>query len=143
VDWDGRADGEGVLLMPSPYNEGSYRELEARLTDLREQHRQLWWHVNQRYRFGESRVILATVIRRKGGAQFSLPPRTELVAGGPSVGSRLAVCRVYQWSERVRPDLVVEGVDVLTRSMHDGRADRIWLPSTVYDRVMGKQLVAA
>lgn len=141
--WDGRADGEGVLLMPSMWREGSYAELEARLIDLRSEQRPLWWHVCHRYRFGETRVIMASVIRRRAGATFALPPRTELVAGGPSVGSKHALCRVYQWSDRVRPEVVVEGIDTLTASMYAGRFERIWLPAVVYDRMMGRLLKVA
>jgi hypothetical protein len=133
----------GIELMSSMWNEGSYQELEDRLTELREQQRQLWWHVCYRYRFGETRMMLALVNRKRGGDTFHLPKRTELVAGGPSVGSRHALCRVYQWSEQVRPELVTEGVDVLTASMYDGREDRIWLPAVVYDRLMGRLLKVA
>jgi hypothetical protein len=143
VDWDGRADGNGVLLMPSMWNEGSYPELVRCLIDLREHQRPLWWHVCHRYRFGETRMIMALVNRKRGGDTFHLPKRTELVAGGPSVGSKHALCRVYQWSERVSPELVTEGIDVLTASMYDGREDRIWLPAAVYDRLMGRLLKVA
>ena len=140
--WDGRADGNGVLLMPSMWNEGSYAELERRLAVMREQQRPLWWHVNHRYRFGTSRLIMAMVIRTRTGASLHLPPRTELIAGGPSVGSKVAWCRVYQWSARVQPEVVSEGVDVLTRSMYNGRAERIWLPALVLDRVLGRLVTA-
>jgi hypothetical protein len=142
IEWDGRADGEGALLMPRIWRD-FYMELEARLIDLREQHRHLWWHVSYRYRFGETRVILVDVIRRQRNALLRLPPRTELVAGGPSVGSKHALCRVYQWSAEVRPEVVTEGIDVLTASMYGGRGDRIYLPPAVYDRLMGRRLKVA
>ena len=150
MDRTGRADGNGVLLMPSMWNEGSYAELEARLIDLQEYERSLWWHVCHRYRFGTTRIILAPVIRRIRYGQreptVSLPKRCELVAGVPvhevQAGSRLARCRICEWSEQVRPELVAEGVDVLTTTMYDGRHDRIWLPAAVYDRLTAKAIAA-
>ena len=110
VDRTGRADGNGVLLMPSMWNEGSYAELEARLIDLRYE-RSLWWHVCHRYRFGTTRIILAPVIRRIRYGQreptVSLPKRCELVAGVPvhevQAGSRLARCRICSGQSRCAP----------------------------------------
>jgi hypothetical protein len=130
--------GEGVTLMPSQYHEGSYSELERRLRELRESsRRRLWWHSSQRYRWGVERVIVAPVVRRKAGPEFRLPPFCELIAGGPAVGSKKAIARVYSWREDVDEDAAAEGITALAELMYDGEYDRIVLPMLVLRRVLG------
>lgn len=165
--WDSRSSGGGALLMPTMWHEGSYVELDRcldllrnggpdQLLDpatgspewepggfpveiLRSPQPRLWFHVCSRYRWGVERTILATVNPMKGPGKppYLLPPHTELIAGGQNVGERQAVVRVYRWSEHVRPDLAAAGLDALVTLMHGGRSHEIWLPDSVYRRVMG------
>ena len=142
--WDGRGGDDPIhlILMPRDWVE-YYQELEHRLVELRENQHPLWWHVSYRYRFGESRVLVLPITRGRKGARFLLPPRTELVAGGPAVGTKHAIARVYQWPEAVDPDTVTEGVETLTAMMYNGRPDLINLPPDLYRRVLADKLVAA
>lgn len=152
VSYGAGSTGQGVRLMPSMWHEGSYAELELRLIDLRESSRRpLWWHVSARYRWGVERTIVLPVIRRRAGAEFSIPRGSnfEVVAGGPSVGTKAAVARIYRWDEGVDDTKAAEGVSVLTGSMYEGRKDRICLPLPVLQRRMGlpiapeRELIAA
>lgn len=130
--------GNGVILMPSMWHEGSYAELEQRLKQMREgKQRPLWWHLSHRYRWGVERTILCPVVRRRLGPEFVLPRFTELVAGGPAVGSKHAIARVYSWSEKVDDATVGKGVRVLTDLMFDGDWTRIELPKVVLQRLLG------
>jgi hypothetical protein len=132
--------GNGLRLMPSMWHDGSYAELELRLRQLREsRRRQLWWHTSYRYRFGEELTIVAPVVRLKTGPEFRLPPFTELIAGGPAVGSKAAWCRVYRWRPDINLGLVAQGVSTLTGLMYDGNTERIVLPDDVYRRTLGLQ----
>lgn len=138
VSYGVSSTGSGVILMPSQYHEGSYQELERRLVELREsERRRLWHHASLRYRWGVERTIVAPVIRRKKGPEYRLPQFCELIAGGPAVGSRQAVARVYRWSEDVDEQAAAEGITALTELMFDGEYDRIVLPMIVLRRVLG------
>lgn len=133
--------GQGVILMPSQWHEGSYAELEARLIELRESPRRpLWWHACQRHRWGVERTIVAPVVRRISGPDFTLPPYCELIAGGPAIGARVAMARVYRWTELVDEAKAAQGVRALVRLMYDGRKERICLPKLVLDRKLGKSI---
>lgn len=130
--------GNGVRLMPSMWHEGSYSELEGALLTLRESvRRPLWWHACQRFRWGTEHLVILPVIRRKAGPDFRLPPFTELIAGGPAVGSRFALCRVYRWRDDVDATKAADGVAALTRLMFKGRTDRIMLPQLILRRRLG------
>jgi hypothetical protein len=166
VDYDPRAPGEGgPAVMPTIWNEGSYAELERCLllmreggedllldptsglgsfgrggfavTVMRSPERQLWWHLSSRYRWGEHRVLLVRVQRRRQGAHFLMPACSELVAGGPSAGSKKALVRAYCWSEHVDQGLADEGVRYLTTLMHHGRKEKIRLPDVLLRRWLG------
>lgn len=133
--------GQGVTLLPSMWHEGSYAELEARLIELRESSRRpLWWHASQRHRWGVERTIVAPVRRRVPTVVFSLPPYCEVVYGGPSIGSKAAVVRVYRWSPDVDEGKAAEGIRALVRLMHGGRRFQITLPKIVLRRKLGLDL---
>jgi hypothetical protein len=119
---------------------GSYAELERRLIELRESSRRpLWWHACHRHRWGVERTIVAS-IRRRTPVSFSLPPFCELVYGGPSIGSKAAIVRVYRWSPDVDEGKAAEGIRALVRLMHDGRRSQITLPKIVLRRRLGLDL---
>lgn len=133
--------GNGVIHMPSMWHEGSYAELERRLLEMREGiQRPYWWHISQRYRWGVEVTVIVPVVRRRMGAEYLLPHHCELVAGGPSVGEKKAMARVYRWSEDVDDGVVTTGVRTLTALMYDGRDDRIQLPRLVLARKLGLPL---
>jgi len=123
----------GPTLMASDWALYSYPELERCLHDLRDSSRRpLWWHVSHRYLRGEERTIICAVSRRRHHPDvFNLPPFTELVAGGPAIGSRHAQVRVYQWTERVDQGKVRQGIRLLSRTMYGGRQEKIKLPPFV------------
>ena len=130
--------GNGVQLMPSMWHGGSYSELERCLLNMRESsQRPLWWHASQRYRWGVERTIIAPVVRRITGPDFRLPPYCELIAGGPAVGAKHAIARIYRWSDAVDEKKAAEGVRVLSESMYDGERWRIVLPLIVLSRRLG------
>jgi hypothetical protein len=139
VEWDDRADGGGALLMPRVWRD-HYMELERSLIELREWHRRHWWHVTHRYLFGTVRLLIVPVGPKR---TIYLPLRTELVAGGPAVGSKLARVRVYQWDARVDDGTAKRGVELLTSMMYDGERDRINLPPDLHARAVADKLVAA
>jgi hypothetical protein len=82
-------------------------------------------------------VMILPVIRCKAGPDFRLPPFTELIAGGPAVGSRFAMARVYRWRDDVDPAKAADGVAALTALMFGGRSDRIQLPQLILRRRLG------
>jgi hypothetical protein len=132
--------GQGVRLMPSMWHEGSYSELERSLLALRESARRpLWWHACQRFRWGTEHVVVLPVKRNRLGAEFLLPRdcNFEVIAGGPAVGSKHAVARIYRWTEAVDVGKAIEGVAALTALMFGGRSDRIQLPQLILRRRLG------
>jgi hypothetical protein len=130
--------GQGVRLMSSLWWEGSYAELERAMRDLRESSRRpLWWHACQRYRWGTEHLVILPVIRRRSGAEFRLPPFCELIAGGPAIGAKHALCRIYRWREDVDAAKAQDGVAALTALMFRGRSDRIVLPKLILRRRLG------
>jgi len=165
VTYDSRNRGGGASMMPTLYNEGSYRELEDCLALMRDggEHvlvdpssgrrtfgptgfevqvmrpaqRRFWWHVCTRHRWGDQRVLLVTVERNRLGPRFLMPGYSELIAGGPVSGSNKARVRAYCWSEFVDEALVEEGIRELVRLMHGGRHDRITLPRLLLRRKLG------
>ena len=105
---------------------------------LRESNRRpLWWHACQRYRWGAEVVMILPVVRRITGPDFRLPPFCELIAGGPAVGSRFAMARVYRWRDDVDQAKATDGVHALTALMFRGHTDRITLPLAVLRRKLG------
>lgn len=137
VSYSVESTGNGLTLMPSDWHEGSYEELERRLVEQREAHRELWRHVGYRYRWGDERLIVCPVVRRMRGSEFVLPGNCELIAGGPSVGNRVALARVYRWADFVDDGKVVKGVTMLTESMFAGEHWRIMLPLSLLRRELG------
>lgn len=129
--------------MPSMYSTGSYAELERALAEMREGHRQLWWHVNQRYRFGQRRLMMAPLRKTRTGLQFMLPPRTERISSSLFPVGKTSLIYVYQWSDQVRPDLVKQGVTALTQTMYSGDTQRIVLPVLLLKQRLGLAVEAA
>lgn len=134
--------------MPGMYAEGSYAELELRLAELRESRlRPLWWNACARYRWGILRTIVCPVVRRITGPDFRLPRdhdgvlRCELVAGGPAVGAKAALARIYQWSDDVDEQRAADGITVLATLMYEGRKHNIVLPQDVLNRALGRPVV--
>ena len=148
--WNSNAGDGGVLLMPSDYHEGSYRELEDWLVLMRRSHPSAVWHLLERYRRGQhqtlelqlrSRAKKAGLVgpwdARLGHDLYVLPPHTEVEAGQAVSGKRTARVRVYRWDARVDMGKVRAGVEFLARSMHGGRRSRIVLPDALYRRLVG------
>ena len=131
--WDGRADGSGVLLMPSDFRRGSYAELERQLAEMRDNgHRREWWHTTRRYRDGMRLSLDVPVRRTQKGAIPILPRNCELVGGAVFSGARRARVLVRRWPDKVNLDLADAGVRLLVETMYDGRRDRIVLPPAVF-----------
>ena len=130
--WDGRADGEGVLLTPSDYRRGSYAELERCLAEMRDNgQRREWWHATRRYRDGTRAVLEVSVRRNRLGAVPVLPRNCELVGGAVFSGSKRARVLVRRWPDNVRVELAEAGVERLVETMYDGQRERIVLPPAV------------
>jgi hypothetical protein len=141
VAWEANAAGGGALLMPSTYHQGSYRELERSLIDMRDNgHRREWWHATGRYRLGESRLLTVPIRRLRSGPRPVLPERSELVAwAGPISGEKTARVRVYVWHEDVDQALADEGVRLLVKTMYGGDAGRIQVPRAIWEAVVGRE----
>jgi hypothetical protein len=136
--WDSRSNGDGVKLMPSLWNEGSYLELELQLAELRDSpNRSLWFHTTRRYRDGEIVTVQVPVHRSARGPSFALPACCELEAGAVSVAERVANVRVYRWRSDVDQYLADLGIDTLAKRMFRGRRDRIVIPDFYYRRALG------
>lgn len=142
VSYGEPSTGTGSSIMPSTYNAGSYQELERCLVVLRESpYRNLWWHASSRYRWGETQTMICRVERRKNRPDiFQLPPYCELIAGGPAIGSKSALVRVYHWSDDVDEKRAHAGLRALTRLMYDGDRGRIKLPLPLLYRTLGLPL---
>ena len=136
--WDTRAGGGGPVLMPSPYHEGSYQELEHRLAQMRDDpmYRRRWWHLSQRYRWGITHREVVPCRRTRQGPVPRLRAHTELVSQGEVHGQRMA-CIVYEWCPEVNPYYVEQALDRLLATMHGGRAYRIRLPLAEFQRAIG------
>ncbi len=136
--WDGRADGSGVLLMPSDYRRGSYAELERCLADMRDNgHRREWWHVTRRFRDGRRLALEVPVRRTRQGAVPVLPRNCELVGGAVFTGSRRARVLVRRWPHNVQVELADAGVGLLVSTMYGGQRERIVLPAAVAEVAFG------
>ena len=136
-DWDTRSGGGGVQLMPSTYNEGSYRELERSLWLMREQSKNLWWHTTMRYLYGTTSTILVSSRKTTKGRQPVMPNRTELLIAGEWLGGNLMQAKVYTWSNAVQPRLCDDGVGWLLKEMYRGDTSRIHLPEVFLYRALG------
>jgi hypothetical protein len=137
VEWDGRSGGDGVKLMPSAYHEGSYQELERCLLLMQTVRPSQWWHVLERYRWGQEQTLDVPVAIRRGGPQLRLPAHCELRSGQAVIGAKTARVRVYRWGAGVDAGKVRDGVRWLTRTMYGGRRSRIQLPDAEYRRAVG------
>jgi hypothetical protein len=136
--WDPRSAGDGPRLMPSVWHEGSYLELEARLSELRDsRERPLWFHATRRYRDGEQVTVEVPVIRSLRGPTFVLPPCCELIAGAVKLSESKTAVRCYRWRSDVDQALADEATQLLTDRMYRGRRDRIVVPDVFYRRALG------
>lgn len=138
TSWDPRSGGGGPILMPTLYHDGSYRELQDRLSEMRDDRgwRRPWWHVSYRYRWG--RVIRTTVKARKTarGPEPILPARSELLVVGSATGDGVEV-RLYVWPEYVDDGAATAGVARLVATMYDGDTTRLRLPEPFLWRRLG------
>lgn len=136
-------NGDGVRQMPTLYHEGSYAELELRLSEMRDNGRYVeWWHVSHRWRlesFVPRRKLLVNYLRTKKGIQPLLPPRCELAIVGDVVDRRSMIVFCYVWSERVDPEIANDGVRTLVELMHDGDTTKLALPLPFLHRAIGKE----
>ncbi len=137
IAWEANAAGGGALLMPSAYHEGSYRELERCMIEMREN-----GHSARVVACPASLPSRRTTHDHGPGSSASgprpvLPKRVELVAGGTVSGDRTARVRVYVWDERVDQQLADEGVRLLVRIMYDGDRQRITVPKAIWDAAVG------
>jgi len=131
--WDPGSGGDGVRLMPSMWNEGSYVELERVLRDLREgppRERQLWWHVSARFLWTSERIG-AVMVKRSRLGPVAIPPRYAEIAVIIEMGHASARARLVTWSAAVRDDLVREGVEEIARRMYGGDFGRVIVPRSL------------
>lgn len=129
-DWDPGSGGDGVRMMPSMWNEGSYGELERALRTMRDgtpKPRQLWWHVSARYFWWTERQAPVHVRRSRLGPVAIPPPHAEIVLV-IEMSYSTALARVREWDERVNDQLVREGVAMLAELMYDGDVGRVVVP---------------
>jgi hypothetical protein len=110
---------------------------------LRETQRQLWYHTNTRYRFGQTITLeLPTRATRQGRTPI-LPPNSELVAGQPHHAQDTCRCRIYTWNNDVDPLTAAAGITWLVHNMHHGNNERITLPQDLLNHLTGKPAMAA
>lgn len=132
-DWDGGSNGDGVKLMPSMWNEGSYDELENALRKMRDggpRDRQQWWHVSARYFWTDQKTVSVPVRRSRLGPLAVAPRHAEIdVIIEMSYAS--ARVRVTTWSAEVSMDLVRQGVARLADLMYDGDVGRVVVPRSL------------
>lgn len=131
--WDPGSGGDGVRMMPSMWNEGSYVELERVLRQLREgppRERQLWWHVSARYLWTGERIG-AVMVKRSRLGPVAIPPRNSEIAVIIEMGHASARARLVTWSELVNDALVREGVQEIARRMFDGDVGRVVVPRSL------------
>jgi hypothetical protein len=83
--------------------------------------------------------VVLPIKRTRLGAEFLIPRGAciEVVAGGPAVGTKHAVARVYRWLEAVDLMKAQQGVLALTALMFGGDPARIQLPKLVLRRRLG------
>lgn len=142
-DWDARSDGEGVLLMPSAYTYGSYRELERRLDEMRDaggELRELWWHTCLRYRWGTRRRAWVAAARTKRGVVPLSPTGSEVLVMGEVAGdgpTLRAQVILRAWDQRADDALAGRGVAHLLTTMYAGDTARIRLPIPYLHRLLG------
>jgi hypothetical protein len=135
--WESGSKGDGVVLMPAVYQEGSYAELERRLAQMRESaHRPLWWHVSHRHRWGIERRREVPVRRTRMGPEPQLEPNCELLGIG-EVSGKLMLVNVYEWSPSVDEAQVNRGLAHLLTVMHGGEAWMMHLPLVYMYRALG------
>ena len=140
VDFVPWTDGGGVRLMPSTYRDGSYSELEARLREMRDGgQRSEWWHVSMRYRWGTVHRMVTRTRKTAKGRIPVLPPRSELLIAGETIGGGLQVVQCYIWSGAVDDRLVRAGVDALVTLMYDGDTTKLRLPKPFLERMLGRE----
>ena len=136
--WHPNTTGDGPILMPSMWNEGSYPELEHQLAQLRDNPntRNSWWHLSHRYRWGITHKETVPCRRTRLGPIPRLRPNTELVSAGTIHGNHQAII-VYEWRTDVNQAAVDAGLDNLLERMHGGQPHQIKLPLEVYCRATG------
>jgi len=103
-------DGQGYAHMPSTWN-GSYRELERCLVALRDAAPVSYVHLMARHVTRTERVKLLRFVNGKP----VLPPRCEVVAGSVSIGEQYATCRVLEYPDWVRDEMVDHGLAWVSR----------------------------
>lgn len=132
-DWNGGASGDGVRLMPSMWNEGSYAELENALRKMRDgspKTRQQWWHVSARYLWTEE-VVADVEVRRSRLGPVAVPPPYAEIAVVLEMSHSRARARLATWSRDVRDELVHEGVTSLADLMYGGDVGRVVVPRSL------------
>jgi len=135
--WEAGSRGDGVVMMPSAYHEGSYAELELRLTEMRDNGRRPeWWHLSHRHRWGTERQRHVPVRRTRRGPEPVLPGHTELLGVSTVTGNTVLV-NVYEWSPRVDERMVERGLAYLLTTMHEGDRWRLQLPVLYLYRALG------
>ena len=135
-DWGG-GGGEGWGGMPSTYNQGSYRELERSLWVMKEQARNLWWHITMRYLNGYESLVMVNSRKTIKGRIPIAPPSSEILIEGTWTSGNAMQAKVYTWSTAVQPRLCDAGVDWLLTEMYHGDTSRIQLPEVFLYRAMG------
>lgn len=132
-DWNPGSGGDGVRMMPSMWNEGSYAELERALRSMREggpRERQLWWHVSARYLWTGERIG-AVMVKRSRLGPVAIPPRHAEIAVIIEMGHASARARLVTWSSAVRDDLVRAGVREISERMYGGDVGRVVVPRSL------------
>jgi hypothetical protein len=135
--WEAGSKGDGVVLMPAVYQEGSYAELELRLAEMREgAQRREWWHVSHRYRWGNECRREVPARRTRLGPEPLLGRNCELL-GIVEVNGRSMVVNLYEWSTAVDDGMVGRGLTHLLSIMHGGDPWRMHLPLVYLYRALG------
>lgn len=138
-NWDVGSSGDGVRLMPSMWNEGSYSELERALRSMRDgspELRRLWWHVSARYLWLTLRKGTVRVKRSRLGPVAIPPPHAEIEVVLEMFHST-ATARMRCWSRAVDPELVRVGVSTLADLMYEGDHGRVIVPRGALDARAG------
>jgi hypothetical protein len=144
--WDVRSGGDGVLLMPSMYREGSYVELERVLRVMRDSTghdvRQMWWNVSARFIWVQRRLVTVHVSRSRKGPVPQVPPFSELETVVDLQGNEARI-RLSCWNDRVADELVERGVSWIADSMFDGDPGRVVLPAELRGLVESRSAFAS
>lgn len=108
---DIRGDGNSVTLMPSTWND-SYRELERCLLNLRNTHKPLYAHIQERYLAQQpfNEIVRKVEVNHRGNLVL---PANTVVLCVIDRRKNIATARLRRWHPWVRREKINEAVDIL------------------------------